>query len=114
MNRSPREARKLFGDNFKVEKTENGQTRVFGYLNGEKINSLERPGEYADFEEAMTIVVDNDQDKDSLLKGAGKSGTGGGGSPAGDGTLMGQYQDAMKKGNMVSAIALERKMKTIV
>jgi len=110
LNRSPREAKKLFGDHFKVEKTETGETKVFGYLDGEKINSLEKPGNYADFEEALQIIIENDPDKDSLLKGSGKSGTGGGGS-TGTNTMMDQYKEALKKGDMATAIALKRQMK---
>jgi len=110
MNRSPRETRKLFGDNFKVEKTENGDLRVFGYMNGEKINSIEKPGEYAGFEESLKILIENDPDKDSMLKGSGKGGTGGGGVGTNN-TLLAQYNEAIKNNDMVTAIALQRKMK---
>lgn len=111
MNRSPRETRKLFGNNFKVEKTETGDLRVFGYINGEKINSIEKPGEYAGFEESLKIMVEKDPDKDSMLKGSGKGGTGGGGSSLSDGSLKAQYDEAIKKHDIVTAISLKRMMK---
>jgi len=80
-------------------------------MNGEKINSIEKPGEYAGFEESLKILVENDPDKDSMLKGSGKGGTGGGGKTPPDGSLLAQYNKAIKNKDMVTAIALQRQMK---
>ncbi len=113
LSRSPREARLLFGNNFKVEAAENGEKMVYGYLNGERINSLEKPGNYADFEEAFKIMVENDPDKDSLLKGAGVSGTGGGSSTTnlvGVEALMAEQSKALKSGDFVKSIRLKREI----
>ncbi len=113
LSRSPREARLLFGNNFKVEAAENGDKMVFGYLNGERINSLEKPGNYAGFEEAFKIMVESDPDRDSLLKGAGVSGTGGGGSTAnlvGVEALVAEQNKALKSGDFVTSIRLKREI----
>ena len=113
LSRSSREARILFGNNFKVEETESGEKRVFGYLDGERITSLEKPGNYADFEEALAIMIEKDPDRDSLLKGAGKSGTGGGGSSAplsGIESLMAEQAKALKEGDFVTSIRLKREI----
>ena len=113
LSRSSREARLLFGNNFKVEAAENGEKMVYGYLNGERINSLEKPGNYAGFEEALMIMVDSDPDKDSLLKGAGVSGTGGGSSTTnlvGVEALMAEQSKALKSGDFVTSIRLKREI----
>jgi hypothetical protein len=61
-----------FGQNFKIE---NGKI-VATDLTGNKIFSRARPGEHADFEEALEILVDQYPHKDQILKGTGSSGSG--------------------------------------
>jgi hypothetical protein len=61
-----------FGQNFKIE---NGKV-VATDLTGNKIFSRARPGEHADFEEALEILVDQYPHKDQILKGTGSSGSG--------------------------------------
>lgn len=74
---TPKMARKYFGDSFKVEQGENGQRRIVAYKpDGEKVYSKEKVGELANFDEALSILVDLDPDKESLLAAAVASGTG--------------------------------------
>lgn len=61
-----------FGSSFKVE---NGAV-VAHDAAGAVILSASRPGEPADFEEAIAALVDAYPDKDHILKGSGASGTG--------------------------------------
>lgn len=61
-----------FGQSIKVE---DGQ--VVAYKpDGNKVYSKVKPGEIADFEEAIEILVDDYADKDNILKGSGHSGGG--------------------------------------
>lgn len=64
---TPRVARKLFGENFKVE-TVNNQTLAVGYIGNEPIMSKSNIGEYASFDEALRAMVDSDPDRDSYIK----------------------------------------------
>ena len=67
-------AANYFSKNFKVE-GESADAKVVGYLNGERIFSKERPGEVAEFEEALAVVIDAYPMKDRILKAsAGGSG----------------------------------------
>lgn len=71
-----------FGSAFKIE---NGQAVAYD-AQGNKIFSRARPGEVANFEEALETLVDAYPYKDSILKGSGASGggaSGSGGSGAG-------------------------------
>ncbi|WP_426287540.1 DUF6651 domain-containing protein [Luteibacter sp. E-22] len=71
-----------FGSAFKVE-----DGKVVAYdPHGNKIYSRARPGELADFDEAIETLVDAYPYKDQILKGSGASGSGAGGnSGAGNG-----------------------------
>lgn len=70
-------AQAAFGRNFKVE-----EGRAVGYDNkGNKIYSRARPGEIADMDEALEIIVDSHPNKNQLLLG---SGAGGGGANPGN------------------------------
>ena len=60
-----------FGPSFKVE-----EGRVVAYQNGNKIYSRQKPGELADFDESLEILVDAFPQKEQILKGTGNSGTG--------------------------------------
>lgn len=63
----------LFGKAFKIE-----GDKVTAYNGGNKVFSRSRPGEDADFDEALEILVDNYANKGAILKG--KTGAGGGSS----------------------------------
>jgi len=68
-------AQARFGNNFGIE-----QGKVYAVDNsGNKIFSRSRPGELADPEEALSILVDQYPYKESILRGAGGSGGGSGG-----------------------------------
>ncbi|HCS46460.1 MAG TPA: hypothetical protein DIW52_27265 [Pseudomonas sp.] len=61
-----------FGQNFKVE---GGQVVAYDGA-GNKIYSRARPGEIADFDEALESIVDNYPYRDNILKGSGANGGG--------------------------------------
>ena len=64
-----------FGQNFKIE---DGQVTAYDQ-HGNKIYSQDRPGELADFDEALNTLVNQYPYKDSILKGSDSSGSGSGG-----------------------------------
>ena len=67
-----------FGQNLKVE-----EGKVVAYdSQGQKIFSRSRPGELADFDEAIETLVSQYQHRDHILKGSGANG---GGAPNGGG-----------------------------
>ena len=70
-----------FGKNFQIE---SGKVVAVG-VDGQKIYSRARPGEVADFDEALETLVGGYQHKDSILKGsqAGGGGYQGGGQGGG-------------------------------
>ncbi|WP_312970851.1 DUF6651 domain-containing protein [Acinetobacter gerneri] len=61
-----------FGQNFKIEE---GKVVAYG-ADGQKIFSRSRPGEVANFDEALESLVDGYQYKDSILKGSQANGGG--------------------------------------
>lgn len=61
-----------FGKNFQIE---NGKVVAVG-ADGQKIYSRTRPGEIADFDEALETLVGGYQHKDSILKGSQAGGAG--------------------------------------
>jgi hypothetical protein len=71
-----------FGGAFKIE-----DGKVVAYdQNGSKIYSRARPGELADFDEAIESLVESYPHRDQILKGSGANGSGAGGnSGAGNG-----------------------------
>ncbi len=70
-----------FGNRFKIE---DGKVVAYG-ADGNKVYSKASPGNPADFEEALEILVDQYPYKASILKGSGASGGGAGGSGSGAG-----------------------------
>lgn len=75
-----------FGKNFQIE---NGKVVAVG-TDGQKIYSRTRPGEIADFDEALETLVGGYQYKDSILKGSQSQGggfQGGGGNKSGPKSL---------------------------
>lgn len=74
-------ARAYFGNNFEYR-----DGRLIGKLNGNEIYSRANPAEFADFDEALDIMVSTSPFKDSILKGNGSSGGGfNGNNPGGNG-----------------------------
>lgn len=70
-----------FGSAFKIE-----DGKVVAYdSQGQKIYSRSKPGELAEFDEALDVLVDQYPHKDSILKGSGASGGGASNSGAGGG-----------------------------
>lgn len=73
-----------FGENFGID----GGKLYAVDSNGNKLYSRVRPGELADFDEALTILVEQYPYRDQILKGTGSSGSGApanGGQGAGGG-----------------------------
>ena len=61
-----------FGRHFKIE---DGQVIAVDQ-NGNRIVSRVKPGDFAEFDEALEILVSSRPDKDHLLRGSGATGTG--------------------------------------
>ena len=70
-------AQAKFGNSFIIEE---GNKVVGKNAAGERIFSRTRPGEIADFDEALEALVEDYPYRDSILKGSGASGSGAGGS----------------------------------
>lgn len=68
-----------FGSQFKIE---DGKTVAYDQT-GNKLFSRSKPGELADFEEALEILVDQYPYKEQILKASGASGSGAGPSNGG-------------------------------
>lgn len=83
----------VFGKNFKVE-----DGKIIGYYNnGDKIMSKARIGEIAEFDEGLSLLVDQYPNKNSILKGGGHGGSGnngggGGGQPGKATYRMSEYE----------------------
>lgn len=92
-----------FGSHFKVE---NGKL-VATDAHGNKVYSRARPGELADFDEALETLVDQYPYKANILKGTGNSGGGSGGGSGGQGggkrTLTRAQFDALPPGEKAKA-----------
>ena len=75
----PDAAEALFGQHFKVEERDGKTVLVAYYNNGDQVYSRERPGEPADFNEAIRSLFDRYPHKDSVLRTTpgGSGGTGG-------------------------------------
>ena len=82
-----------FGQQFKLE---DGKTVAYD-MHGNKIFSRARPGELADFDEALETIIDAYPYKDNILKGSGASGGGaqGGGQGTGSKTIKQAAFDAL-------------------
>lgn len=70
-----------FGSNFKLE----GESVIAYDRDGKQIFSRAQPGNVADFDEALEILVDQYPHKEHILKGSGASGSGAGGGGNGSG-----------------------------
>lgn len=87
---------RTYGENFK---TEDGKLVPYG-ADGNKLFSRARPGEIADFDEAIELLISADPFKDHILKGSGQSGSGSeGGKGAGGAKTMTRAEfDALDQG----------------
>lgn len=87
-------ARAAFGKAFKIE-----DGKVVAYdANGMKVFSRVRPGDLADFDEALETLVESYPHRDQILKGSGASGSGaqgGGGGGSGSKNLNRSAFDGM-------------------
>ena len=111
-------AEAYFGGHFKVEVVD-GQTQLRAYYdkaNTDLVYSKVNPGEPADFDEAITFIIDRYPGKDNILRAnaSGSGGSGGSGQNA-SGTddlsvLQKQYKDALKAGESGLAVALKNKI----
>ncbi len=90
-----------FGQSFKVE---DGKIVAYDQA-GNKIFSRSRPGEIADFDEALDTLVDQYPYKESILKGSGASGSGAGSSGSGGGTQQAKGNFGGNKSERTAAIA---------
>jgi len=105
-----------FGQHFKVEEKDGALQLVAYDQNRDVIMSRERPGEPADFDEAIKVMFDRYPDKDRLLRT-----TSGGGTDSGGGTNRGQKVDEMsmlntqlgKAVSMRDRIALKRRISAL-
>lgn len=82
-----------FGKNFKIEE---GKVVAYG-ADGQKIYSRTRPGEVAEFDEALETLVGGYQHKASILKGSQAAGAGyqGGGGQGGSKSMSRQQFDQL-------------------
>lgn len=87
-----------FGKSLKIE-----EGKIVAYdANGNKIFSRVRPGELADFDEALEVLVEQYPHKDHILKGTGANG---GGAPNGGGSKSPSKGDfGGDKGSRLEAI----------
>lgn len=68
-----------FGPHFKPVDVGGSMVPV-GYIGDKEIMSPSKPGEYATFDEAITVLINASPFKDQILAGANNSGAGGGGA----------------------------------
>lgn len=116
-NLLPDIAEAYFGHHFRVEENDKtGKIDVVAYhANGDQIISKINPGELADFDEAIGVIIDTHPQKDYFLRAA----PGGSGSSGGSGDDVGadeltklekQLAEAQKNGDAKTAIALKNKI----
>lgn len=103
---TPDIAEAYFSKNFRIETVEGVQKPV-GYLGENAIYSKSKPGELADFEEAMGRIIDAYPMKDAILhKSQGSGSPGGGGThrgvfiKSGDTEAFGNNLEAIAKGDI--------------
>lgn len=104
-----------FGKHYKVEEEE-GKLQLKAYdANGDPIISKINPGEPADFEEAMGIIIDAYPNKDNILvaSGGGSGGKGGEGNPGETddiAKLKKQHKEATDNKQVQLAISLKNRI----
>jgi hypothetical protein len=72
---TPEIAYAYFGNHFVIQEVD-GQPTAIGRLNGENILSKRNPGELAEPEEAIEIIIDKYPNKERILKGNVQAGSG--------------------------------------
>lgn len=114
----PEIAETYFGKHFEVEEKDNGELELKAYYaDGNPVYSHERPGELADFTEAMFNIFEKSPMKDQLLKGS-EGGSGAGGGSGDDDTddddelkkLEKQYAEAAEAKNAKLMTALNNRI----
>jgi hypothetical protein len=114
----PEIAETYFGQHFKVEEDKKtGELRLVAYYkNGDPIYSRTNPGDFADFDEAMSTIWEQYPGKDRLIRGKAGSGAGGGqGGGSGEPKdelekLEAQYAEAQKNKNTAAMLVLKNKI----
>jgi hypothetical protein len=105
-----------FGKYFRVEDTSGEPVVRAYYANGDPVLSKVNPGEPAEFEEAIGLIIDNYPGKVGLMRGAeGGSGSGGGGGDLQGGAgelanLRKQHAKALKDGNVQLAVTIKNRL----
>lgn len=104
-----------FGKYFKVEEIDGRPTVKAYYSNGDVVHSREKPGEIADFEEAIGLIIDKYPGKDSILRASsGGSGAGGGEGSQNSGSELDKLQrelaEAQKNGNVKLSISIKNRI----
>ena len=91
-----------FGKNFKVE-----DGKIAAYKDGNRIFSVENVGEHAEFDEALSVLVDTYPNKNAILKGSGNSGSGSEetGGTGGEGTITRKEFDVLNSAQKASKAA---------
>lgn len=72
---TPSKAEKLYGEHFKVEDTDNGPV-MMAYMGDQPL--VDGDGKPKSFDEAMREIIDADDDKELLIRGRAKPGSGSG------------------------------------
>lgn len=107
-----------FGKHFKVEEDEKGVLRTNGYnSSGKQILSKKNPGDPADFDECMEVILNEYPKKDSIIRSTGAgSGAGGGdgsnlsGVDATIAKLQAKYDEASANKDGRTALALKNQI----
>lgn len=108
-----------FSRHFKVEDDGNDDLRTTGYDNGGKqIYSKKNPGELADFDECMEVILNAYPKKDSIIRSTGPGSGAGGGSGANQATgvdaqiakLQAKYEEAMANKDGKSSIVFKNQI----
>jgi len=115
----PEIAETYFGKNYKVEDDGTGKLRVTGYKSdGKPIYSRKNPGDLAEFEEALEVIIGEYQYKDRILRSSGAGSGAGGGSGAGTETgvdaeiakLQSLWEEAIKAKDGKKALSLKNRI----
>lgn len=114
----PEIAETYFGKMFRVEEgTNDGDLIVIGYDSaGNQLYSRKRPGELADFDEALDQIISAYPSRDNIMRGAAAGsgaggGSGGGASVASDlEKLEAQHKEAVTQGDGKTAISLKNRI----
>jgi hypothetical protein len=113
-------AESYFGKNFKVEESDDGTLSIKAYdVRGELLTSKLNPGEPAEFDEAIGMIVETYPHKDMILRAAGSGSGGGGGGGGGGGPkdeiagLQAQLKKAQENNDAQTMIAIRNKINQI-